>query len=79
MRLRERLPLLIIPGAILFYLAAAGLFLLALPQPREPLQYMVAGAFATAISLLALFVLYAFGRITPAALARTVRRSAQSS
>lgn len=79
MALRDRKPLLLIPGAFLFYLAAAGLFLLALPKPHEQLQYMVAGAFATAMSLLAVFVLYAFGRLTPAAFARTVRRNERSS
>ena len=77
--LRDRKPLLIIPGAILFYFAMAGMFILALPKPHEQLQFMVAGAFATAMSLLAVFVLYAFGRLMPAAIARTVRRTEQSS
>jgi hypothetical protein len=79
MPLRNKLPLLVIPGAVLFYLAMGGLFLLALPQPREPLQYMVAGAFATGISLLGVFVLYALGRISPSLIGRTVRKSGQSS
>jgi len=77
MTLRDKKPLLILPGAVLFYLGVAGLFLLALPKPHEQLQYMVAGAFATAISLLSVFVLYAFGRLTPATISRAVRRNSQ--
>jgi hypothetical protein len=69
----------ILAGVVLFYLIMAEMFLLALPEPREPLQYMVAGAFATAVSLLVAFVLYALGRISPELIVRTVRRSAQSS
>ena len=63
----------------LFYAAMAGLFLLALPHPREAIHYMVAGAFACGLSLLAAFVLCAFGRIKPQLTVRTVRRSAPSS
>jgi multisubunit Na+/H+ antiporter MnhB subunit len=79
MVLGERKPALVLSGVVLFYLAMAELFLAALPQPREPLQYMVAGAFATAVSLLVAFVLYATGRIAPETILRTVRRSGQSS
>jgi polyferredoxin len=64
---------------VLFYSGLAGVFLLAMPQPRQAIHYMVAGAFATGVSLLVAFVLYAFGRINPEFLLRTVRRSAQSS
>ena len=64
---------------VLFYAAMAGVFLLALPHPREAIHYMVAGAFATGLSLLVAFVLCAFGRINPELIVRTVRRSAQSS
>jgi len=70
---------LLLGGALLFYSAMADLFLLMLPQPREPVHYMVAGAFATGISLLVAFVLCAIGRISPATIVRIVRRSAQSS
>ncbi len=64
---------------VLFYAAMAGVFLLALPHPREAIHYMVAGAFATGLSLLAAFVMCAFERINPELILRTVRRSAQSS
>lgn len=70
---------LISAGVVLFYLAMAKLFLSIVPEPREPLQYMVAGAFATAISLLIAFICYALGFISPEVILRTVRRSAQSS
>ncbi len=66
-------------GVVLFYLTIAEMFLMALPEPIEPLEYMVAGAFATGISLLLAFVLYAVGCISPEVILRTVRRSAQSS
>ena len=66
-------------GAVLFYLAMAKMFLLALPGPREPLHYMVAGAFATAVSLLVAFALYTLGRFSPDLNVRIVRRSGQSS
>ena len=55
-------------AALVFYPLMAELFLLALPKPREPLQYMVAGAFATAVTLLGAFVVHAvsvFGRTAP--------------
>ncbi|MDR3701031.1 MAG: hypothetical protein P4L56_15395 [Candidatus Sulfopaludibacter sp.] len=64
---------------VLFYAAMAGVFLVALPHPREAIHYMVAGAFATGLSLLAAFVLCAFGRIDPELIVRIVRRSGQSS
>lgn len=69
----------ILAGTALFYVAMAELFLLALPRPREPIHYMVAGAFATGVSLLAWFVCYVLGRIAPALIVRIVRRSGQSS
>ena len=55
--------MLFLAGAAVFYPAAARLFLLALPQPREPLQYMVAGAFATAVTLLGAFLVHALSRV----------------
>jgi hypothetical protein len=79
MTLRNQKPAFILGGIVLFYFAAAELFLLAVPQPREPLQYMVAGAFATGISLLVAFAVYALGRFSLGTTARTARRSAQSS
>jgi hypothetical protein len=79
MPLRDKKLAMIVAGVVLFYLAMAEVFLLALPKPHEPLQYMVAGAFATAISLLVPFVLYALGRLSPATIARTVRGSGRSS
>lgn len=72
-------PALISAGGVLFYLAMAKLFLAIVPEPREPLQYMVAGAFATAISLLIASAAYALGYISPEVILRTVRRSGQSS
>jgi hypothetical protein len=77
--LRDKKPALWLAGGVLFYLGMAALFLLVLPKPIEALQYMVAGAFATAVSLLVAFVLYALGCISPELIVRTVRRSAQSS
>ena len=75
----DKKPRLILAGVVLFYFAMAELFLLVLPQPREALHYMVAGAFATGVSLLAAFVLYALGRIPAETILRTFRRSGQSS
>ena len=66
-------------GAVLFYVAMASLFLALLPQPRVPVHYMVAGAFATGVSLLAAFVCYILGFIPASTILRIVRRSAQLS
>ncbi len=66
-------------AAVVLYIAAAGAFLLVLPHPLAALQLMVAGAFATALALIAAFLLCALCRVSPGALARTARRSAQSS
>jgi hypothetical protein len=74
-----RKPALICAGGVLFYLVLAKLFLAIVPGPREPIQYMVAGAFATAITLGVAFVCYALGFIAPEKLLRTVRRSARPS
>jgi hypothetical protein len=77
--LGDKKPSFIFAGVVLSYFGIAGLFLVMLPQPREPLQYMAAGAFATAVSLLVALVLYALGRIPAETILRTVRRSGQPS
>ena len=65
---------------VLFYAAMAGVFLLALPHPRETIHYMVAGA-----SLLPAFRCWQRLYYAPSdgsirnSIVRTVRRSAQSS
>lgn len=58
-------PALLIAGMVLLYFAMAVVFLLAMPGRRGPFEYLVAGAFATGVCLLAGFGLYArsiFGR-----------------
>ena len=79
MVLRDKKPAYVWTVILALYVAMAGLFLMIIPQPREALQFMVAGAFATGVSLLVAFALYALGRINPEVVVRTVRRSAQSS
>jgi hypothetical protein len=78
MTLRKRKSVVVCAAVVLFYVGMAELFLMVLPQPRESLHYMVAGAFATGVSLMVAFVIYALGGIDPEIIVRTVRRSAQS-
>lgn len=79
MTMRNKKPGFVWALILCLYIASAGLFLMVIPQPREALQYMVAGAFATGVSLALAFVLYVLGGIDPELIVRTVRRSAQSS
>ena len=79
MKLRNKKPGFVWTLILCLYFASAGAFLLIIPQPREALQFMVAGAFATGISLAVAFVLYAIGGIDPELIVRTARRSVQSS
>jgi len=58
-------PAILIPGLIVLYIGLSIVFLLAMPAPRGPFEYLVAGAFATGLCLLVGFGLYAkatFGR-----------------
>ncbi len=79
MTLRDKKPGFVWTAILSFYAGMAGIFLMMIPEPREALQFMVAGAFATGVSLFVAFVLYVSGRINPETIVRTVRRSAQSS
>jgi hypothetical protein len=58
-------PAVLVPGMIVLYVGLAAVFLAAMPEPRGPFEYLVAGSFATGICLLIGFGLYAkskFGR-----------------
>jgi hypothetical protein len=46
-----KLTMAITAAMVMLYYVLAKLLLLALPQPHGPFQYLVAGAFAAAISL----------------------------
>lgn len=79
MTLRKKKRVAVSAAVVLFYVGLAQLFLMVIPQPREAIHYMVAGAFATGVSLMGAFVIYALGGIDPELIVRTVRRSSQSS
>jgi len=49
-------PLFLFGGFAILFAAFAALLLYALPGPRRPFDYMVAGTFATALALVLLFV-----------------------
>jgi hypothetical protein len=49
-------PVILIASLILIFIALIGILLWAIPGDRRPFDYMVAGTFATAITLLALFL-----------------------
>jgi hypothetical protein len=71
-------------GLLLLFLLAIAAFLAAIPGPRRPLQYMVAGSAATAVTIAAAFgALYRLhGRSAgspPLVRIRIARRSGQSS
>jgi hypothetical protein len=53
--------LLIILSAVLLFLGVIAVLLLVLPENRGPFDYMVAGTFATAIALTAIWALSARG------------------
>ena len=67
-------PAVLIIGLIVLYIGLAVIFLLAMPQPRGPLEYLVAGAFATGICLMIGFGLYA-----KSTLGRAARKNGRSS
>jgi FtsH-binding integral membrane protein len=67
-------PAALIAGLVVLYVGMAVVFLLAIPTPREPFAYLVAGAFATGICLMATFAIYA-----KSTLGRTSRRNGRSS
>lgn len=50
---------LLLAGFAVLYFAMAAVFVLAMPVARGPFEYLVAGAFATGVCLLAGFALYA--------------------
>jgi hypothetical protein len=52
-------PALLISAFAVLYIAMAAIFILAMPAARGPFEYLVAGAFATGVCLLAGFALYA--------------------
>lgn len=47
---------ILIASVILIFTALIGILLWVIPGDRQPFDYMVAGTFATAITLLVLFV-----------------------
>lgn len=49
-------PVILIASLILIFVALIAVLLWALPGERRPFDYMVAGTFATAITLVALFL-----------------------
>jgi hypothetical protein len=53
--------LLVILSAVVLFLGVIALILLVLPENRGPFDYMVAGTFATAIALTAVWALSARG------------------
>ena len=65
---------IILAGVTVVYIGLAAIFLLAMPAPHEPFDYLVAGAFATGIGLM-----IGFGFYAKATLGRTARRSGRSS
>jgi hypothetical protein len=62
MRVWKRLPLaVLIPAAV--FAAVAALLVTALPGPRSPLRYMVAGSLATTGALVCVFIRLAGAKI----------------
>jgi ABC-type transporter Mla subunit MlaD len=57
---RGRKPLIIL-SVVLLFLGVIAVLLLVLPENRGPFDYMVAGTFATAIALTAVWALSARG------------------
>jgi hypothetical protein len=49
-------PVILIASLILIFAVLIGVLLWVIPGDRKPFDYMVAGTFATAITLLALFL-----------------------
>jgi len=49
-------PVVLIASLILIFTALVGILLWVIPGDRRPFDYLVAGTFATAITLLVLFV-----------------------
>ena len=56
MTLEIKPPVILIAGLILIFAALIGLLLWVIPGERHAFDYMVAGTFATAITLLAVFL-----------------------
>jgi hypothetical protein len=67
-------PAVLIIGLMVLYIGLAVVFLLVMPEPRGPFEYLVAGAFATGICLVIVFALNA-----KSILGRTARRNERSS
>jgi hypothetical protein len=65
---------IILVGVTVVYIGLAAIFLLAMPAPHDPFDYLVAGAFATGIGLM-----IGFGFYAKATLGRTARRNERSS
>jgi hypothetical protein len=66
---------IILVGVTVVYIGLAAIFLLAMPAPHEPFDYLVAGAFATGIGLMIGFGFYAKATLV----GRIARRSGRSS
>lgn len=66
-------PAILVPGLIAIYFGLAVIFLLAMPAPHGPFEYLVAGAFATGVCLLIGFGLYAW-----ATLGRNTRKNGRA-
>lgn len=56
MTLEIKPPVILIASLILIFTALIGILLWIIPGERQPFDYMVAGTFATAITLLVLFL-----------------------
>jgi len=48
---------------LLLFPAMAALSLRAIPGAHEPLEYLIAGTFATAVSLVVIFTIFVQGRL----------------
>ena len=59
----HRRPGLLLGGTVFLFVFLAGLMLLVLPHPHQPFTYLVAGTFATGISLFVVFVLFVARRL----------------
>jgi hypothetical protein len=63
MMIEPRRPLERIRVLVLLFPSMAALSLRAIPGAHDPFEYLIAGTFATAVSLLAVFTFFVKGRL----------------